>query len=75
LITRSVSVPTRTQHHIRVEINSRIVSIPVPDDLYAYWYEQFVRQNPTPAQKRRFRTMMNILRAAYSKGREDGMKP
>ena len=75
MITRSVFTPTHTQHHIRVEIKSRIISIPVPDDLYAYWHEQFVRQNPTPAQKRRFRTMLNILRAAYAKGHEDGMKP
>jgi hypothetical protein len=71
MITRSFSAPTRT-HHIRVEINSHIVHVPVSDDVYAYWHEQFVRQNPTPAQKKRFRTLMNLLRAAYAKGHEDG---
>lgn len=70
---RSLSAPTR-QHYIRVEINNSIVSIPVPDDVYAYWHEQFVRQHPTPAQRKRFTTLMNVVRAAYIKGHRDGEK-
>ncbi len=66
---RSIAPP---QRHIRLEIHSRIVSIPVPDDVYAYWHEQFVRTNPTPAQRKRFTTLMNLLRAAYGKGLNDG---
>ena len=60
------------QRSIRVPINKRIVSIPVPDDIYAYWHEQFVRQNPTVAQRKRFKTLLNVLRAAYLTGRSDG---
>lgn len=66
---RSVAPP---QRHIRLEINSRIVSVPVPDDVYAYWHEQFVRTNPTPAQRQRYTTLLNLLRAAYGKGQKDG---
>jgi hypothetical protein len=66
---RSIAPP---QRHIRLEIDSRIISVPVPDDIYAYWHEQFVRPNPTPTQKKRYTTLMNLLRAAYTKGQKDG---
>ncbi len=65
------SIPPR-QRHIRLKIDSRILSVPVPDDIYAYWHEQFVRPNPTPIQRKRYTTLMNLLRAAYAEGQKDG---
>jgi hypothetical protein len=67
----TLSAPAHLRN-IRVELNSRIVSVPVSGDVFAYWHEQFVRQNPTSAQRQRFRTLMNLVRAAYLKGHEDG---
>ncbi len=66
--------PALTQRHIRLQNNSHIICIAVPEDVYAYWHEQFVRTNPTPAQRKRFTTLMNLLRAAYAKGQNDGAK-
>jgi hypothetical protein len=70
---RSLNALTH-QRYICLEINNRIIPIPVPNDVCAYWREQFVRQRPTSAQRQRFTTLMNVLRAAYIKGREDGEK-
>jgi len=57
--------------NIRLKLDDQIVQIPVDEDVYAYFSEQFLRQNPTPAQRKRFATVMNVVRAAYLKGKED----
>lgn len=59
------------QEFIRLEVDGASVQIPVSAEIKAYWNEQFVRPNPTPLQQRRFATFMNVMRAAYKKGRED----
>jgi hypothetical protein len=56
------------QHHIRVEIEGEDVRIPVSGEVFAYWQEQFVRPNPPPQQRKRFSTLMNVVRAAYKEG-------
>ena len=67
-----VSVSSGKKKAIRVKINDRDVHIPVDEAVYAYFNEQFTRPTPTPQQKKRFATLMNLLRAAYLKGHEDG---
>lgn len=53
-------------------IDGTAVYVPVSDAVYAHWDEQFVRPNPSDAQKKRFKTLMNVARAAYRKGQQDG---
>ena len=69
-----VSLSTGRQKSIRVTIDDADVRIPVDEAVYAYWQEQFVRKNPTPQQRKRFATFMNVVRAAYKKGVADGAK-
>lgn len=58
------------KRNIRVEIDGAIASIPVSAEVYAYWHDQFVRPNPTPQQRKRFSTLMNVVRAAYKEGQK-----
>jgi hypothetical protein len=60
------------KRHIRVQIDGEEVRIPVSDEVYAYWQAQFVRPNPTHQQRKKFATMMNIVRAAYKEGHRQG---
>lgn len=76
-VTMTVTEVTVTQGHtatatIRVKMDDRHVAIPVAPEIKAYWEDQFFRENPTPLQKKRFATLMSIVRAAYSKGLADG---
>ncbi|MGD9656913.1 MAG: hypothetical protein AB7U61_04610 [Methylocystis sp.] len=57
---------------ITFDLDDHKVAVPVDADVKAYFNSQFVRSNPTAEQRRRFSTLMNLLRAAYLKGREDG---
>ena len=59
---------------IRVKLDGNYVNIPVDETVYAYFNEQFLRTNPTALQKKKFATIMNVLRAAYQKGKADGKK-
>ena len=65
-----VSFSEGRQRSIRVEIDGAIVNIPVSAEVYAYWHDQFVRPNPTPQQRKRFTTLINVLRAAYKEGQK-----
>jgi len=70
----SASFESGKNKFIRVKVDGKEVSIPVDETVYAYFQEQFLRKNPTPLQEKRFATIMNVLRAAYLKGIEDGRK-
>jgi hypothetical protein len=56
------------KRNIRVEIDGEMIDIPVSAEVYAYWHDQFVRPNPTAQQRKRFSTLMNVVRAAYKEG-------
>ncbi len=62
------------QATIHVIIDDRKIEIPVAPEVRAHWEEQFFRANPTPPQKKRWATLMNVVRAAYKKGRDDAAK-
>ncbi len=67
-----VTVSMGNPAHVDVNIDGQMVRIPVSAEVKAYFNEQFVRPNPTPAQRKKFATVMNLLRAAYLKGKHDG---
>jgi len=53
---------------IKIFIDDKPVKITVPKEVKAYFVSQFVRSNPTPAQKQKYTTLMSLLRAAYKAG-------
>lgn len=69
-----VTILTGKKKNIRLNVDGRDVLIPVDDVVYAYFQEQFVRDNPTAQQRKKFGTLMNIVRQAYFKGIADGKK-
>jgi hypothetical protein len=73
-ITVSITEITVTggkKKNIRLNVDGQNVNVPVDEAVYAHWQEQFVRASPTPAQRKRFSTFMNVVRAAYQKGLKD----
>jgi hypothetical protein len=56
------------RRYIRVVIDGKVILIPVRDEDYAHFQEQFVRRNPTPQQYQRYITLMNIIIAAFKEG-------
>ncbi len=58
--------------NIKVNIDGTDVLIPIDETVFAYFHEQFLRDNPTPLQRKRFATIMNVIREAYLKGVADG---
>ena len=41
------------------------IKIPVDSDLFAHFQNQFSRPNPSPAQKKKYATLVGLMRAAY----------
>ena len=70
-ITEVTIVGGRTKY-IRVNIDGQDVRIPVSESVYTQWREQFYRPNPTPLQRSRFGTFINVVKAAYLNGLADG---
>ncbi len=60
--------------NVRLNVDGKDVQIPVGEDVYAYFREQFVRENPTAQQRKKFGTLMNIVQPAYLKELTDGNK-
>ncbi len=76
-VTFSVSEVTISQGRkksIRINVDGQNVNIPVDESIYAYFKEQFLRTNPTDGQRKKFGTIMNVLRSAYLKGVGDGRR-
>jgi hypothetical protein len=70
----TVTLNARTKRRVDLKLDDRLVSIPVDDDLFAYFKSNFVRQNPSQKQKNEYATLMRLMVAAYKTGREDGSK-
>lgn len=69
-----VTVVSGRKKNIKVNVDGVDIYIPVDEDVYTYFQEQFSRQQPTQLQRKKFATIMNLLRVAYLKGRADGKK-
>lgn len=67
----SVTVTNGKMKNLSVDIDGKKVSIPVDEEIFAYFMSQFYRDNPSPLQKKKFATVMNLIRAAYIKGKHD----
>lgn len=50
------------------------ITIPIDEGLFANYRNQFWREKPTPDQRKRFGTLMSLLREAYRNGVSDGEK-
>jgi hypothetical protein len=55
-------------------INDQKVSITIPVELKAYFDDQFSRPNPSALQKKKYATVMNLMKAAYIQGQRDARK-
>jgi hypothetical protein len=73
-VTEVTLTSEKQKRFIRLNVDGEDVRIPVDNEVYAYWQQQFVRPNPTRQQRQRFATLINVVRAAYEKGREDATK-
>ena len=58
----------------KLKVDDSIVTIPVDEAIFTNYQNQFYRENPTTQQKQKFATLMNLMRAAYNKGRADANK-
>ncbi len=67
-----VTFSTGKSAFVEINVDGQNVRVPLSPEVKAYFNEQFVRPNPTPAQRKKFATVMNLLRAAYIKGKSDG---
>jgi len=58
----------------KIKVDDQTVTIPVDEAVFVNYQNQFYRENPTGPQKQKFATLMNLMRAAYRQGQEDGGK-
>jgi hypothetical protein len=69
-----VTILTGRTKGFRLDVDNAQVTIPIDEALFAHYQNQFWRDNPTTQQKKKFGTLMSLLRAAYRKGVADGKK-
>jgi hypothetical protein len=55
---------------IELFIDDEKVKISVPKEVKAHFDDQFVRENPTSLQKKKYAVLMSLLRAAYKAGQK-----
>jgi hypothetical protein len=69
-----VTVLSGRKKAFKLEVEGRMVSIPVDEKLFAHYKDQLWREHPSRKQKDVFATVMNLMQAAYLQGCEDGKK-
>jgi len=67
-----VTISSGKKKNFKLEVDGQLIMIPVDDEIFAHYKDQLWRDSPTQKQKNVFATVMNLMRAAYLKGREDG---
>ena len=55
---------------IDIYIDDKKVKITVPKEVKAHFTNQFVRKNPSALQRKKYATLMALLRAAYKAGQK-----
>jgi hypothetical protein len=65
-----ITIQSGKMASIKFDLDGTPVKIPVSADVKAYFDAQFVRANPTALQRKKFATIMNLLRATYVAGRK-----
>jgi len=66
-----ITVTSGKTDQISFILDDRKIKITIPCEVKAYFDAQFSRQNPTPAQRKKYSTLMNLMRAAYLQGKKD----
>jgi hypothetical protein len=66
-----VTVTTVETSKLHIDIDGVRIGIDISAEVKAYFDQQFSRPNPTPQQKRKYATIMNLMRAAYLQGKMD----
>jgi hypothetical protein len=56
---------------IVITIDDKKVTITVPVEIKAFFDSQFSRPNPSALQKKKYTTVMNLMKAAYLQGKAD----
>ncbi len=57
---------------LRIIVRGQFVYVPMPAELMAFFKQQFVREYPTPEQRKKYKTIMNLLAITYLCGLERG---
>ena len=70
--TRVTLEATTTTKNYILSVDGKRIAIPVEENVFTHFNEQFVRKSPTPLQKRKYTTVKNMILAAYKKGIADG---
>ena len=60
--------------HLYLYIDDKKVGITIPVELKAYFDDQFSRPSPSALQKKKYTTVMNLMKAAYLQGKADATK-
>ena len=69
-----ITVRTGKTKAFKFDLDGSQVAIPLDDAVFINYQNQFYRESPTPAQRKKFATLMALVRAAYTQGRIDGAK-
>ncbi len=69
-----ITVSTGKLASIELHIDDKKVTIPVPSEIRADFNNQFSRPNPTPLQRKKYGTLMALMRAAYKAGQASSGK-
>lgn len=69
-----ITVISGKKSSIHFELNGNKIDVPIDAEVKAYFNSQFVRDSPSKQQRQKFSTIMNLMRAAYIQGFEDGKK-
>ncbi len=68
MVIQETRVTVGKTANISFDIDDQRVTIKVPAETKAHFTEQFVRPNPTALQRRKYATVMALIRAAYKAG-------
>jgi hypothetical protein len=63
-----ITIKTGKTKGFKLEVDGNAVTIPVDEAVFVNYQNQFPRQSPTPLQRKRFGTLMHLMRAAYQQG-------
>lgn len=55
-----------------IKVDGTDVTFQVPSAIKAYFNEQFVRDKPSQAQKKKYTTLMRLMELAYKAGQSKG---
>ena len=69
-----VTITTGKTSTIRVDIDGQNVSISVPVEVKADFDNQFSRSTPSALQRKKYATIMRLLRAAFKAGQAHSKK-